>query len=83
MADSLFYLPMGRAVQRGRGIGLQAQAVAVGVGISGFFALLAVVRPGQPGTRRAGPPVDGVTWAAIAVSGTTVTAILAPKGLEG
>jgi len=85
IADALLYVPMGRAVQRRRGIGLQAQAAAGRVAIFGFFALLALIRPGPIGL----VPLalvhifTGVTWAVIAVSGTTAVAVLSPKGLEG
>ncbi|GAB4535862.1 MAG: MFS transporter [Anaerolineae bacterium] len=83
--DALFYVPMGRIIQRRRGIGLQAQAAAVRVGIFGCYALLALLRPGAPGLIIVGLVhiLTGVTWAAIAVSGTTAVAALAPKELEG
>ncbi len=82
--DAFLYVPMGHLVRRRPGGGLLAQAAAVRVGIFGFFALIALVRPG---------PIilvivalvhvfTGVTWAAITVSGTTAVAVLAPKGLE-
>jgi DHA1 family multidrug resistance protein-like MFS transporter len=85
VTDALFYLPMGRLAQRRSGITLLAQASATRVAILGAFALIALLRPGLFGLI----PVTlvhiltGVTWAAIAVSGTTVVAALAPKGLEG
>jgi DHA1 family multidrug resistance protein-like MFS transporter len=83
--DAAFYVPMGRLVQRRRGITLLAQALAMRVTILGAFALIALLRLGPIGLI----PVTlvhiftGVTWAAIAVSGTTAVAALAPKGLEG
>jgi DHA1 family multidrug resistance protein-like MFS transporter len=85
VTDALFYVPMGRLVRRRSGIVLLALASVVRVGILGAFAIIALVRPGATGLI----PVTlvhiltGVTWAAIAVSGTTVVAALAPKGLEG
>jgi DHA1 family multidrug resistance protein-like MFS transporter len=84
-ADALFYVPMGRLMQRRQGIGLQAQAAAVRVGIFGLYALLALVRPGPAGLVAVGlvHTLTGVTWAAIAVSGTTAVAVLSPKALEG
>lgn len=83
--DALCYVPMGRIMQRRRGIGLQAQAAAVRVGILGCYALLALLRPGSPGLVTVGliHILTGVTWAAIAVSGTTAVAVLAPKELAG
>jgi DHA1 family multidrug resistance protein-like MFS transporter len=83
--DALFYVPMGRVMRRRRGIGLQAQAAAVRVGILGLYGLLALVRPGSAGLIVVGlvHTLTGVTWAAIAVSGTTAVAGLAPKELEG
>jgi predicted MFS family arabinose efflux permease len=83
--DAAFYVPMGRIVRRRKGIGLLAQASAVRVGILGAYAVIALLRPGPSGLL----PVSlihiltGVTWAAIAVAGTTAVAALAPKGLEG
>lgn len=84
VVDALLYVPMGRAVRRRRGIGLQAQAAAVRVGIFGFFALLALLRPGPASLVSLALVhlLTGVTWAVIAVSGTTAVATLAPKGLE-
>jgi DHA1 family multidrug resistance protein-like MFS transporter len=85
VTDSLFYVPMGRLAQRRSGIALLAQASATRVAILSAFALIALLRPGVYGLI----PVTlvhiltGVTWAAIAVSGTTVVAALAPKGLKG
>jgi DHA1 family multidrug resistance protein-like MFS transporter len=83
--DALLYVPMGRVVQRRRGIGLLAQATAVRVGVFGLFALIALVRPGPIGLVVVAfvHIFSGVTWAAIAVSGTTAVAMLAPKGVEG
>jgi len=83
--DALLYVPMGRVVQRRRGIGLLAQATAVRVGIFGLFALIALVRPGPIGLVVVTfvHIFSGVTWAAIAVSGTTAVAMLAPKGVKG
>jgi MFS family permease len=83
--DALFYMPMGRLVRRRSGIVVLALASGVRVAILGALTLVALVRPGTSGL----VPVTlvhvltGVTWAAIAVSGTTVVAALAPKGLEG
>jgi DHA1 family multidrug resistance protein-like MFS transporter len=83
--DAAFYVPMGRIVRRRKGVGLLAQASAVRVGILGIYALIALLRPGSSGL----VPITlihiltGVTWAAIAVAGTTAVAALAPKGLEG
>jgi DHA1 family multidrug resistance protein-like MFS transporter len=85
VTDALFYVPMGRLVQKRSGISLLARASAARVAILGAFALIALLRPGAFGL----VPVTlvhiltGVTWAAIAVSGTTVVAALAPKGQEG
>jgi MFS family permease len=83
--DAILYVPMGRIVQRRHGVGLLAQAAAGRVAIFAVLGLLAWIEPG--------PAVllplavihvfTGVTWAAIAVSGTTAVARLAPKGLEG
>jgi len=83
--DALLYLPMGRVVRRRPGIGLLTQATAIRVGIFGAFALVAFIRPGPVGLAVVGlvHVLTGVTWAAIAVSGTTAVAVLAPKGLEG
>jgi MFS family permease len=83
--DAAFYVPMGRIVQRRRGILLLAQASAARVGILGAFALIALLRPPSIGLALV-PLVHvftGVTWAAIAVSGTTAVAALAPVGLKG
>jgi MFS family permease len=76
---------MGRAVQRRRGIGLLAQAAAGRVIIFGLFALIALIRPEPIGLAVVAlvHVLTGVTWAAIAVSGTTAVAVLAPDGLEG
>lgn len=84
-ADTLFYVPMARVIQRRRGIGLQAQAAAVRVGIFLVFTGLAWWHPGRMGLPIAAfvHIFTGITWAAIAVSGTTAVAVLAPKGLEG
>jgi predicted MFS family arabinose efflux permease len=78
-------VPMGRLMQRRLGIGLQAQAAAVRVGIFTLYAVLALVRPGPSGLLVVGlvHTLTGVTWAAIAVSGTTAVAIMTPKELEG
>jgi DHA1 family multidrug resistance protein-like MFS transporter len=83
--DALFYVPMGRLMQRRLGIGLQAQAAAVRVGIFALYAMLALVRPGPSGLLVVGlvHTLTGVTWAAIAVSGTTAVAVMTPKELEG
>lgn len=83
--DAFFYVPMGRVMQRRQGIGLQAQASAVRVAIFGIYALLSLARPGPAGLIVVGTVhiLTGVTWAAIAVSGTATVAVLAPKGLEG
>jgi DHA1 family multidrug resistance protein-like MFS transporter len=85
MMDALFYAPMGRLVRRWGGIELQAQAATVRVAVFGLFALLALVRPGPAGLVivTLAHASNGVTWAAIAVSGTTAVAMLSPKGLEG
>jgi DHA1 family multidrug resistance protein-like MFS transporter len=85
-ADTFLYVPMGRVVQRRRGIGLLAQAAAARVTIFGLFALIALIRPGPIGLAVVAlvHVLTGVTWwAAIAVSGTTAVAVLAPEGLEG
>ena len=84
-ADTFLYVPMGRVVQRRRGIGLLAQAAATRVTIFGLFALVALIRPGPIGLAVVAlvHVLTGVTWAAIAVSGTTAVAVLAPEGLEG
>jgi hypothetical protein len=84
-ADAFLYVPMGRVVQRRRGIRLLAQAAAARVGIFGLFALIALTQPGPSGLAIVGlvHVLTGVTWAAIAVSGTTAVAVLAPEGLEG
>jgi len=83
--DALSYVPMGRVMQRRRGIGLQAQAAAARVGIFGLYALLALAHPGPAGLVVVGlvHTLTGVTWAAIAVSGTTAVAVLTPKELQG
>lgn len=83
--DALLYVPMGRVVQRRRGIGLLVQATALRASIFGFLAFIALVRPGPIGLVVVAlvHMLSGVTWAAIAVSGTTAVAMLAPKRLEG
>jgi MFS family permease len=83
--DALFYVPMGRVMQRRRGVGLQAQASAVRVVIFAIYAAMALLQLGPAGLIVVGlvHTLTGVTWAAIAVSGTTAVAVLAPKGLEG
>jgi predicted MFS family arabinose efflux permease len=83
--DAAFYVPMGRLVRRRNGVELLSLASAVRVGILGAYALAAVLWPGPHSL----VPVSlifmltGVTWAAIAVAGTTAVAVLAQKGLEG
>lgn len=83
--DAAFYVPMGRMVRRRSGVELLALASAVRVGILGAYALTALLWPGTRGL----VPVSlihlltGVTWAAIAVAGTTAVATFAQKGLEG
>jgi predicted MFS family arabinose efflux permease len=83
--DAVFYLPMGRVVRRRSGVELLALASAVRVGILGAYALAAWLSPGPRGLIPVGLiyVLTGVTWAAIAVAGTTAVAVFAKKGLEG
>jgi MFS family permease len=85
VTDAAFYVPMGRMVRRRNGVELLALASAVRVGIFAAYALAAFLWPGPHSL----VPVSlihmltGVTWAAIAVAGTTAVAVFAQKGLEG
>ena len=83
--DATFYVPMGRLVRRRSGVELLSLASAVRVGILGAYALVALLWPGPHSLVAVSLifMLTGVTWAAIAVAGTTAVAVFAQKGLEG
>lgn len=85
VVDTFFFVPMGRLLARRRGIGLQAQAAFIRMFLFAILAALAVL--GLPLLIALGIIVvvqvfNGITWAAISVSGPTAVAVLAPKGGE-
>ncbi|HZW04464.1 MAG TPA: MFS transporter [Anaerolineaceae bacterium] len=85
IVDTFFFVPMGRLLSRRRGIGLQAQAAFLRMFLFAILAALAVFR--MPLLAALGIIVvvqifNGITWAAISVSGPTAVAVLAPKGGE-
>jgi DHA1 family multidrug resistance protein-like MFS transporter len=83
--DALWYVPMGKLVHRRSGMELQAQAAAVRVGVFAVFGVLALLRPGPMAliVVALAQAFSGITWAAIAVSGTAAVATLTPKRLAG
>jgi MFS family permease len=84
VVDTFFFVPMGRLLMRRRGIGLQAQAAFVRMFLFAILGGLALLRPGPVALLIVGAVqvLNGVTWAAISVSGPTAVAVLAPKGTE-
>lgn len=84
IVDTFFYVPMGHWMVRHRGIGLQAQAIALRALLFGLCGTLAFLHAGQRGLLVIifVQILNGITWAAITVSGPTVVAVLSPKGTE-
>ncbi|MDL5044711.1 MFS transporter [Oscillatoria amoena NRMC-F 0135] len=83
--ETWFYVPIGRYIQQHSGWRLQIQATAARCGLFGIFTLLALTPPHSSNLLIVGlvQLFNGVTWAAISVSGTTAIARLAPKSQEG
>lgn len=83
--ETWFYAPIGHRIQKKPSLQLQAQATGVRCLVFGTFALLALTPPHPSNLLIVGLAqiLNGMTWAAISVSGTTTVALLAPKDQEG
>jgi MFS family permease len=85
VGDALAYVPMGRFVQKQGGVKVLAWVGLVRVGLLSIYAFMSLIRPGPVGLLIAGGfhLFWGLTWAGVAVCGTSAAAALADKGLEG
>lgn len=84
VVDTFFYVPMGRWMVHRRGLGLQAQAAGIRAVLFAICALLALFNGGSLGLYIIilVQVFNGVTWAAISVSGPTAVADLSVQGTE-
>jgi DHA1 family multidrug resistance protein-like MFS transporter len=84
IVDTFFYVPMGNWMVRRRGLGLQAQAAALRAILFGLCGFLALIHAGQSGLFVIifVQILNGISWAAISVSGPTSVADLSVRGTE-
>jgi MFS transporter, DHA1 family, multidrug resistance protein len=84
IVDTFFYVPMGNWMVRRRGLGLQAQAAALRAILFGLCGFLALIHAGQSGLFVIifVQILNGISWAAISVSGPTSVADLTVRGTE-
>ncbi|HEX2996025.1 MAG TPA: MFS transporter, partial [Anaerolineales bacterium] len=84
IVDTFFFVPMGHWMVNRRGLGLQAQAAGLRSVLFGLCGVLALIQGGQAALILIVviQILNGVTWAAISVSGPTVVALFSQRGTE-
>lgn len=84
VVDTFFFVPMGNWMVHRRGLGLQSQAAGLRAVLFSICAALAFFQLGQVGLYVIVfvQILNGISWAAISVSGPTVVADLSQRGKE-
>lgn len=84
VVDTFFFVPMGNWMVHRRGLGLQSQAAGLRAVLFTICAGLAFFQLGQAGLYAivVVQVLNGISWAAISVSGPTVVADLNQRGKE-
>ena len=84
VVDTFFFVPMGNWMVHRRGLGLQSQAAGLRAVLFAICAALAFFQLGQAGLYAivVVQILNGISWAAISVSGPTIVADLSQRGKE-
>jgi len=84
VVDTFFFVPMGNWMVHRRGLGLQSQAAGLRAVLFAICAALAFFQLGQAGLYAivVVQVLNGISWAAISVSGPTIVADLSQRGKE-